>query len=648
MKQKIAQDAFVEQESRTIIESHLYNKGWDVLYNLEVVVEETPILIEAGINRDNWHIHCQIDPKIIEKLDELVLREGIKVDDPARKILCAAADHEEGHWSICPFDRDYVEDILHGIGSGLIKGGMSAEEATQFIPDIANLFIDYIDNAVQGLDSKEGIDFSEGISLFYLHNVRRNENDLGFSVFVDAQMKVYGKSADNISFSRFQQFKNIFSNNSIPSSFRTMAEEHPNYKTLAKDSLRLCKTMLPAPLAEKAYAQGIDGYDARLVVEELTKRELWGKKAEAFAEVFAPYSRKHCQDGETELQQGQGSEKSKSRQSKNNQKRQGNHKSESNSQSQKKHKHHHGHCSFVRELLEDPESKKDLVARALRKGRQASQAGLPYLTQQEVYEAIYELKAEEIVLKFFNDDNEGEEMPAFDLFYLRNRKLEEEEGITGKMNWGRTLFVPRNSKNELWLHQREVPYQIEEELLPGRKSIEDVLFVVDVSGSMGWSGQPLDGSKYDLSLQAIFGTFKGLEVLGRGAHAKYGLVLFGDATTFSGWEGYYSLDKFKKSIFNGYQGGGTELDAQVMETVFQDNKDRFLTIFISDGDISNPDASDVIKKYLHSGNDVIQFSIQGNTSFSNAIKRDGAIIVPVNNPQHLAGLTLEKVTERYR
>ncbi|MBI2564476.1 VWA domain-containing protein [Candidatus Woesearchaeota archaeon] len=628
----------VEAEIRSIVQSHLHKKGWDVLYRLNVEVSDTENLIEAGINRENWMIHYLADPLIGDKLEDMIRQEGIRVECSKEKLLCAGADHEEGHWRVCPFDRDYVEDILHGISAGLKNAGLSGDEIVQYAPDVANLFMDFIDNSVNGLDAKDGVNFSDGISLFYLNQLRKPNCSAGYALFVDAQMKVYGRKGIETKVRPRGLLGRIFGKEkSRVVGFREMAESHSSYKKIAKDVKSLIATVLPSALADKAYERGVDSYDSRLLIDEFTKRDLWGKKAEAFAKVFAPYAKEVNKENNSSCE-GNGEGQGKT--GKQNKSKQG---SESN-----KGKHEHkGRCNFVRELLEDPEARKDILRRALSKGRKAGPEGIPYFSQQESFEAAYESAVEEIVLKYFKDDDDNEN-PAFDLFHMKDRKLEEDEIITGRLNWGKTLFVNTSEGKELWLHKREVPYQIEEEMLPGRKSLEDVLFVVDVSGSMGWSGKPLDGSKYDLALQSIFGCLRGLEKMGRAAHARYGLVLFSNSTEFSGWEEYYGLDKFKRLVFTGYQGQGTHLNSRVMQKALQGNNNRFLTILISDGEISNTDAPETIKKVVDAGNDVVQFSIQGSTDFSKKIKNYGAEIVQVNKPEDLAGIVLEKVKERYK
>ena len=636
-----------EDALRGIVQAHLRKRHWEVLYRLNVSFADTPSLVEAGIDRETWMIHQQIDPNVAATLEQLVAKERVSVSQPTESLLCATADHEEGHWSVCPFDRDYAEDILHGIATGLKAGGLKEDEVIGCTPDVANMFMDYIDNSVKALHATEGRAFADGISLFYLNQVRMPQCTPGYLLFTDAQMKTFGSSKAH-AVAEKTLLGGIFGGQDSVS-FRTMTETNSHYKKIAKDSQRLTATLLPKALTEKAYAQPLDSYDAKLITEELTKRDTWGKKAAAFAEVFAPYAKQTSQeqqDGKGDGKSGQGNGQSKPQQ----QSQGGNQKD--NPSSGQQHKHSHGRCGFVKKMLEDPESKKDFINRALNKGRQPGTDGIPYVTQQESYEAAYERAAEEIVVKYFKDTEENDQ-PTFDLFYMQDRALDEDAKITGRMHWSKTMFVPTPDGKKALLYERDVPYQVQEDMLPGTKGLEDILFVVDTSNSMGWTGKPLDGSKYDLALRSVFGTIKGLERLGRAAYAKYGMALFSDKTEFSGWEDYYGLDRFKKLVFTGYQAGWTVLDPEKMKTVLAGNKDKFLMIMISDGEIpmaqyaNPPDPVPIVKSVLDAGNDVVQFCIGGATSFSQKIKRLGADIVPVNNPADLTGLVLQKTLGRY-
>lgn len=623
-----------------IVQNHLRKRRWDIIYRLHIEIAPTDSLVEAAINREDWTIYHHIDPDIEKRLEKLIEAEHLLVERATEKTLCATADHEDGHWSICPFDRDDAERILYGIATGLKKRGLTEEEIIQYTPDVANIFADYIDNTVKGLHPREGRDFSEGIGLFYLNQITMPSCTPGYLLFVDAQMKAYGDKTE-YPINKRSLFNRI--KGKTPSiSFRTRPESHPLYKKIEKDAQRLTATVLPKTLAEKAYAQPLDAYDARLVTEELIKRNLWEKKAEAFAEVFAPYAKQACEE------QGNGSGKEDKGNGKQEQGKEdkGNGKQKQGKECKDK---KHGRCGFFRKMLEDPDTRKEIIKKALeRGGRKHGAESVPYIPQLEAFEAIYERAAQEIVINYFKEKEE-QEQPVFNLFYMQDRALDEDDKLQGKIHWSKTMFVPTPEGQKPVLYQQKVPYQIQEGSVVGNVGLEDILFVVDTSGSMGWTREPLDGSPYDLSLRSIFGVTNGLEQLQRAAHARFGLVLFGTETVFSGWKDYANLGEFKREVFTGYQNAGdTIIHSDVMKQALDQNKDRFLTLIISDGEVRDPQqTAQIFKQYIDAGNDVVQFSIGGLTQFSHAIKKYGADVIPVGKPEDLIGIVLEKSLGRY-
>src|SRR3989338_6246987 len=88
------------EEIRDNVHSFLHKKGWDVLYRLNVDVSPTKALVEAGINREDWMINIKVDPDCESKLEDLIEKTGIVVEDAKQKLLFAGCAHEEGHWSV--------------------------------------------------------------------------------------------------------------------------------------------------------------------------------------------------------------------------------------------------------------------------------------------------------------------------------------------------------------------------------------------------------------------------------------------------------------------------------------------------------------------------------------------------------------------
>ncbi len=612
---------FSRDALRSIIESHLAKRNWDVKYKLSVDFEPRPEIAKAYIDLLRWNITEVIDPAVSSRLEAILMRENMRVDDPVRKFLCAVCDHEESHWSVCPYDRSDTESILFGIGQGLRSAGIPDKDVPLLTKDTFNLFADYVVNGVRGLDTKDFPGYSEGLGLFYLNALSLPASSATFTLFIDAQMKLWGSDA---SAPPAGIIASVLGRRGA--SFRTIAEKNKHYsRRLRADAELLAKSMLPGDLGKEIFTQPISASGAEDAITDLLLRDSWERKARQFAQILAPYIKRDTKPPKDSKGQRPGDGDANSR-------------GEGGPPQPG--------SDIARQILDDPAARKDLMRRAIGKGRGIGPSGMPYLGKTQAYTVAYDLAAAEIILRRTRDDEDSP--PSFDLLHMRDRRIDDAEQSPRTMHWAKTYFVPREGKEETWMHRKEVPYSIEEQLLPGRRSLEDILFVLDVSGSMDWSGKPLDNSKYDLALKAAFGVIKYLESMGRAAHAKFGVVLFSDSTAFSGWKDYAALDGFKEFFFTGHQGGGTRLDPHVMKQVLNENPRKFLTILISDGDISGDDAPSILKSYLDRGNDVAYFSIRGCASFRDQLARHGAKIVDVTMPSDLTDLVLDTVQDRYR
>ena len=62
-----------------IVQSHLHEKGWDVLYRLSLELAPTPNFVEAGNNRDDWMITIHVAPSGKQSLEQLVAHEAMPV-----------------------------------------------------------------------------------------------------------------------------------------------------------------------------------------------------------------------------------------------------------------------------------------------------------------------------------------------------------------------------------------------------------------------------------------------------------------------------------------------------------------------------------------------------------------------------------------
>jgi hypothetical protein len=297
---------------------------------------------------------------------------------------------------------------------------------------------------------------------------------------------------------------------------------------------------------------------------------------------------------------------------------------------------------LIDKMTKDGNFRRQIIRKGLERG-----SSLLYADDFESFDEIYKSVADEIVLEFLKKGKE--EVPRLPLFYMKRRRIEEGDSFEG-IEWGRTIFVDTGKQTDLWLFKGQVPYQIDIEGLPDSGSFEDLLFMVDVSGTMGWSGEPLDGSRYDMALRSIYSVLNYLEKTGKGYYLKYGLIMFSDSgkTMWSGWKSYSELEELKRHLFKDYQGGDTILDEDKVREAYTSKHDNFLALMVTDGDIHNPEeAKYVCKKLIEDGNDFVIFQIRFRSEFAEYMRRNGAAVVNVDKPEDLVGLILRKVGERY-
>jgi hypothetical protein len=375
--------------------------------------------------------------------------------------------------------------------------------------------------------------------------------------------------------------------------FRRLAEKFSNYGKIKADSQRIVALLTNEHIARKAFSNTLDEEDKRFVKELLEDRSKWRRKAAKFAQLISKYKIDTQMDS-----------------------------------------------SFTRKFKKDRGFRREVIKRGIEKGHE-----LLYAEKFDILDEIYDKESEEIILRFLGKKDTTFNFP---LFWMKRERVEEDDKLDN-IAWERTLFVDRGGEEEVWLFKKKVPYEIEVGRVVGPKSFEDILFIIDVSGSMDWSGEPLDGSKYDLAIRSVYGVVKYLEKIGKAVHLNYGLIQFGDRTTWSGWKSYWKLDELKRRLFEGYQGGTTELDPKKVEEAWNSRNDNFLTFMLSDGEIHEnfDQAVSVCKKIIDYGNDFVLLQLQSGCKFASILKEYGAIVKFIDEPEDLVGLVLEKLKEKY-
>ena len=269
-------------------------------------------------------------------------------------------------------------------------------------------------------------------------------------------------------------------------------------------------------------------------------------------------------------------------------------------------------------------------------------------TKFEVLDESYKKAAGKIVTEFLKD--EQEQIAQRMTLVSKVRRLDENEPPT-KIAWGKTMFEGKGL-DEPMLYKKDTLISTDnpvEPILAGK--LKDILFIVDVSGSMGWSGNPLDGSRYDMALQSIYSTNNYLELSHKAAYINYGLMLFSDKTTFSGWKSYAEFTHIKKMAFAGYQGGGTELDLSMLERAETQKRDNFLAILISDNAIMDADAvASKLISMIRRGDSVavIQTGYYWDSQILRRIRESGGAVMQVSDPTQLANATLSVARNQYQ
>lgn len=614
---------------KQILRSQLASKGWDIIYKLDVERKDTPNLFEASMESYSWQLNVTLDTAFEEKLGKIAEKSKLNIQTPVQKALRSIVDHEMGHWELCPSDIVYLESMLNSVSKGLSNGGMSEQEVKQFSPYVTNMFSDAVINCSHMREK----DFSEGYGLLQasraytspsaLENGKPHFEDY-FGMFTDIQMKL-------------ARDKGI----------RKIGERYVNnYSAIAKMSEQLLGTLIGKDLAKKAFSNSLRKEDMDDIVYALKDKDSWNMKSKRFAQIIAPYLKNHIDD----MQKNQHLMPSLS--------------GICVSDSEDSQETSENDRTIIKQGLDrlEAEAKEESEktggeegAKARKKGKDedarervgqkiAGYGGtdMKYAARHEVYDELYRRTAGQIVLNFLD---KGEEAPSLTLFHMARRRLEDGEQLDNTVAWERTIFV----NGEPWLFKKEMPFDIDSPGPSSKGSYEDILFIVDVSGSMGWQDIPLDGSKYDMAIRAVYSVMNYLEKSGKAPFLNYGLMQFSYDTDWSGWKNYRQSGALTKRLFTGFQGGGTLLDPDKVNAADSRPSKHFLTIMISDGEIANSEEAfnACSRVAVDHKNDFVLFQIESESDFGDKMRGIGVPVISINQPEDLIGITLDIVRSKY-
>jgi hypothetical protein len=373
-----------------------------------------------------------------------------------------------------------------------------------------------------------------------------------------------------------------------------------DYSEVEKASRSAIKIFTNEHIGEKMFEGKADETDKKFAIKALEDRLKWKEKARDFAYLMSKYVKNNLDDIKMRIPL----------------------------------------TPLIDKMMKDKDFRREVIRKGLERG-----SSLLYVDNFERFDEIYKKVASEIVIEFLE---KNEEAPKLPIFYMKRKRVEENDSFE-EIEWGRTIFVDVGEQEEVWLFKRESPYEIDLECTSDSGSFEDLLFIVDTSSSMGWSGRPLDGSKYDMALRAIYSVLSYLEKIGKAPYLKYGLIMFSDPgkTGWSGWKSYNELDELKRHLFEDYHGGTTILDADKVEKAYSSKHDNFLVLMTTDGEIFNSEAKEACRKVIENGNDFVIFQTMSRSEFAEYMEKHGAAVVYVDKPEDLVGLVLRKVGEKY-
>ncbi len=650
-------------ELEQLVREHLDSRGWDTLYRLDFQRRPDPHIIEAEVDNMTWNMSVTVDTEIEKKLEKIAKDAKLKVQDPVATAMRGVVDHERGHWKICPMDLHYTEEMLNAVSLGLQREGFSETEVKQHTPYVVNMIADAIINGTHVEDPA----FIDGRTVVYTSRaftsdttkLDRKPNFIDYmGMWVDLQMKLLGTDDEA----------------------RKIAEKYvDNYRDIKDTSRQLLSVLVGNDIAQRAFDNKLTQQDRDNIPFILEDRRKWAEKSEQFARIIAPYIKNNQQDMEQNIQLmpmlagmaggGQGQQKQSG--------------SGGGSQQGEEDGENQAMGSMIDEgldrLEEDAKAElgigddddKDENSGNKKKGKKggvgdedeqdeavSQQMGqkvasnsnrmgggigreIGYAPQLDVFDALYRRKAGQIVLNFQTTEGDA---PSTPLFYMAKRKIEENESLDSTVAWERTMFV----HGEPWIYKKEVPFEINLEGPSTKGSYEDIMFMIDVSGSMDWNNVPLDGGKYDMALRTVYAVIKYLEKSGKAPFMNFGLMQFSGRTTWSGWQSYGTLKTLRNQLFTGFEGGGTVLSTEKVLAAEKSSSKHYLTIMVSDGGLANTDdAFQACRTVVQKENDFVLFQIQDRSSFGQSMASLNVPVIQVDDPKDIIGISLDIVRSKY-
>ncbi len=665
----VADDAKIDQITGQVLSS----AGWDAIRGFKLTREpiEMGRLAKAGVDTRAWEIGITVDPNFEDKQVQNMASAGIdgRVKDPVEALVTFLVTHEVGHWKYCPADKAYAEQILHEVVSGMQRGGLEEEQAKDMGPYLSNMFADTILDTVNSMKNKT---YADGMALGNLHEAYATNGYYPdyFAIFVDIRMKI-GLDAGHFGRDLAKKY----------------GQDYDEISSVANNMIR--QLIGDDKLADKVIEGKLSDAEKEKVIDALTDKTRWGDMSLEYARRIAKYmkdkndevkngelsdlmkdaadamnkqgqgsggspgsqQKKQQGDGEGQEKEGEGGDKNKEKD--------GNGKDKAGKDKEGKDKgagDKEDKDSSLKKWLKDkmggdkekqptPSQGGGGAGRGFGIGRGKREQEDEYKPFDEVYWA----NAKEIVIRLKGSDmgpeskSEGE---AFPLFWMSRRPVVEGEPLN-KIDYFRTRFM----SGGMTLYKKKDPFLMPMKMgqkQPPPHAPSDTLFINDVSGSMNWSGEPMDGSPYDMSLRSIYSVMKYIETQGSERDVQYGLIQFSGSTNWSGWKPHRDMYDMRRQLFTGYEGGGTELNTDIVRQALSQNPNRRMIVFmVTDGQIANwQETADLFKDVTSKGNTVVLFQMGYDTEFSQAMRSEGAQVIPIRDPQDIIKISVDIAEKR--
>jgi len=179
------------------------------------------------------------------------------------------------------------------------------------------------------------------------------------------------------------------------------------------------------------------------------------------------------------------------------------------------------------------------------------------------------------------------------------------------------------------------------------ESLPDLLIVIDSSGSMTWSMGPKNVSgPYHTALVSAFAAMD--FALRKGS--RVAVINFSDGTRESEWSRERTT---AERVLLAYQGGGTQAPIKKIAEKCRNAESNVMVLMITDAEISNWDKlMKSISEIASRGHRFFMFHV-GPEYYSlgdktvEALRRAGAVRIPVSSTKDLPGLVIKEVRGVY-